>query len=157
QAVFEAMKQIGSELEIENLIPRVFSQLQRLFPCRRVRMFIFDSSASRIVQGFRSSSDQEGNTTAESFETSGGASEIFIDRSDGNVDEISSTINLPLTANSTEVGLLCIDFSELFKLSNFAVEALRAIAGHIGSAVANARRYEREKRRNAQQLMMNEL
>src|SRR5262249_48909050 len=87
QAVFEAMKQIGSELEIENLIPSVFSQLQRLFPCRRVRMFIFDSSASRIVQGFRSSSDQEGNTTAESFETSGGASEIFIDRSDGNVDE----------------------------------------------------------------------
>ena len=70
---------------------------------------------------------------------------------------LSATINLPLEINSFEIGMLCLDLSRVLNLSDYEIEVLQTLAGQIGVALQNARRYESEQRQSTQHFLISEV
>jgi diguanylate cyclase (GGDEF)-like protein/PAS domain S-box-containing protein len=158
KSIFEATRHISAELELARLLPVVFAELQRLVSCQRVRIFLFDESRRQIAQAYSSALNQKGDIIAEPIEKSAKLTERSMAGMAGIVSgQPGTTINLPLVANSSEIGMLCLDYPRILKLSDYEIEVLRSLAGQIGVAVANARRYEKEQRQSGHHFLVAEV
>jgi diguanylate cyclase (GGDEF)-like protein/PAS domain S-box-containing protein len=156
--IFEAAGRINAELELKKLLPVVFTEITRLLSCRQVRIFLFDGSQRQIAYAYSSTFNQKGEMVAEPIEKRSILTERqAIGLTGSSSGQLSTTIHLPLVANSSEIGTLCLDYSRIIELSDFEIEVLNALAGQIGVAVANASRYEKEQRQSRQHFLISEM
>ena len=163
-------QRINSNLDIDSLLEEIVNDVSQTFGLSRLAVLLKDDQTRELVVGADCGGDTNRHLKGDRFKIGeygmvghvGATGETYY-APDVSVDpyyrvsdsQTRSEVDIPLRSRGQLIGVLNVQHKELNGFSPARIELLEALAGHIGTAVENARMFQRElheKKRMAKEL-----
>jgi phosphoserine phosphatase RsbU/P len=159
-SVQKAAQQIGSILELDELLDTIVHRIAVDFGCIESSILLIEGNEFHLAAVHGCTQSKKG----ERFPITDGLSgQVVVTGRPHYAPDVSqelhyracepdtrSEVVIPLKVGERVVGVFCASHHELDAFPKAQVEILKALAGHLGVAVDNAQRIQRERRQNQQ-------
>ncbi|HUI28865.1 MAG TPA: GAF domain-containing SpoIIE family protein phosphatase [Candidatus Acidoferrales bacterium] len=152
---------INSNLDIDSLLEEIVNDVSQTFGCSRLAVLLKDNLANELIVGADCGGDFNRHIKGERIKIGeygmtghvGATGETYY-APDVSVDpyyEVSdsqtrSEVDIPLRSHGQLIGVLNAQHKELNGFSSNRIQVLEALAGHIATAIENAKLFQRERK-----------
>lgn len=152
---------INSNLDIDSLLEGIVNDVSQTFGCSRLAVLLKDDQTDELIVGADCGGDFNHHIKGERIKIGEygmtghvGATGQTYYAPDVSVDpyyEVSdsqtrSEVDIPLRSRGQLIGVLNAQHKELDGFSTNRIQVLEALAGHIATAIENAKMFQRERR-----------
>ncbi|HEY9167795.1 MAG TPA: GAF domain-containing SpoIIE family protein phosphatase [Candidatus Kryptonia bacterium] len=163
-------QRINSNLDLDSLLEEIVNDVSQTIGCSRLAVLLKDDRTNELVVGADCGGDANQHMKGDRFKIGEygmvghvGATEQTYYAPDVSVDpyyrvsdsQTRSEVDIPLRSNGKLIGVFNAQHKELNAFTPDRIELLEALAGHIATAIENARMFQRE--RNEKERMSKEL
>lgn len=163
-------QRINSNLDIDSLLEEIVNDVSQTFGLSRLAVLLKDDQTMELVVGADCGGDTNRHLKGDRFKIGGygmvghvGATGETYYAPDVSVDpyyrvsdsQTRSEVDIPLRSRGQLIGVLNAQHKELNGFSPDRIEFLETLAGHVATAIENARMFRRE--RNEKERMAKEL
>ena len=153
-------QRINSNLDLDALLEEIVNDVSQTFGCSRLAVLLKDDQTNELVVGADCGGDAKHYIKGERFKIGeygimghvGATGETYY-APDVTVDpyyqmgddQTRSEVGIPLRSHGQLIGVFNAEHKELNGFSPVRIQLLEALAGHIATAIENARMFQRER------------
>ncbi|MGH7493012.1 MAG: SpoIIE family protein phosphatase [bacterium] len=153
-------QRMNSNLDLDALLEEIVNDVSQTFGCSRLAVLLKDDQTNELVVGADCGGDAKHYIKGERFKIGeygmvghvGATGETYY-APDVTVDpyyrmgdaHTRSEVDIPLRSHGQLIGVFSAEHKELNGFSSGRIQLLEALAGHIATAIENARMFQRER------------
>jgi sigma-B regulation protein RsbU (phosphoserine phosphatase) len=153
-------QKINSNLDLDALLEEIVNDVSKTFGCSRLAVFLKDDQANELVVGEDCGGEAEHYIKGERIKIGefgivghvGATGETYY-APDVSVDpyyemgdhQTRSEVAIPLRSQGRLIGVFNAEHKDLDGFSPARIQLLEALAGHVATAIENARMFQRER------------